>query len=148
MSFFGKNRKVKSTEKFASPDYVKISFAGSGGASSGLANAVRGSLQQTVTDLYIIGEPTVFFSDGPVTGNLSIGRYAECGNLFKGIGNNACGIIQSIQLQGAGGAGDGCSCGGVGATFEGAKLTSVGFDIQAGNTFISETIEFKIADIS
>ena len=67
MSFFGKNRQIRSTEKFASPDYVKVTFGGAGGVASGLANAVSGSLQQAVTDLYVIGEPTVFFSDGPVT---------------------------------------------------------------------------------
>jgi hypothetical protein len=148
MSFFGKNRKIKSTEKFASPDYVKISIAGSSGTESGLANSVRGQINQTVTDLYVIGEPTVFFSDGPVTGTLTVGRYAGCGRLFSGLGGgSACGFIQSIQLNESGG-GDGCSCGGVSATFEGAKLTSVGFEITAGQTFISETVEFKIADIS
>jgi hypothetical protein len=147
MSFFGKNRQIRSTEKFASPDYVKVTFGGSGGVASGLANAVSGSLQQAVTDLYIIGEPTVFFSDGPVTGTLSMARYAECGNLFKGVGSNACGFIQSIKLSGSSGGGE-CSCGGVDATFNGAKLTSVAFQVQAGNTFISESMEFKIADIS
>jgi hypothetical protein len=146
MSFFGKSRQIRSTEKFASPDYVKVTFGGSSGVSTGLANSVSGSLQQAVTDLYIVGEPTVFFSDGPVTGSLRMARYAECGALFRDIGGNACGFIQSVRLSGTGG-GE-CSCGGVDATFNGAKLTSVSFEIQAGNTYISEAMDFKIADIS
>ncbi len=145
MSFFGKNRQVRSTEKFASPDYVKITFAGSNGVTNGLANSIRGTLTQKVDDLYVIGEPTVFFSEGPSSGSLDIARYAECGNLFKGIGGNACGFIQSVQLGGSS-SGE-CSCGGLSATFTGAKLVTVGFDIQAGNTFIAETMAFKIADI-
>ena len=146
MSFFGKNRTAKSTASFASPDYVKISFAGSGGASSGLANSVRANLQQTIQDLYVVGEPTVYFGVGPSTGSFSIGRYAECGRAFAGLGGEKCGFVQSIQLNPSGG--DDCSCGGVAATFSGAILQSVGLDIQAGQTSITETMDFRISDLS
>lgn len=147
MSFFGKNRQVRSTEKFASPDYVKITFAGASGVTNGLANSIRGSLSQKVDDLFVIGEPTVYFGVGTTTGSLDIARYAECGDLFKGLGGNACGFVQSIGLNGSGDGGT-CSCGGIDTTFTGAQLITVGFDIQAGNTFIAETMSFKVSDIT
>lgn len=147
MSFFGKNRQIRPTEKFASPDYVKITFAGSSGVTSGLANSINGTLTQTIEDLYVIGEPVVYFGTGPSTGTLDISRYAECGELFKGLGGNACGFVQSVALSGSGGDGS-CSCGGVDTTFTGAQLVNVGFQIQAGRTFIGESMQFKVADIA
>lgn len=146
MSFFGKNRQIRSTEKFASPDYVKITFAGANGVSNGLANSITGSLQQTIEDLYVVGEPTVYFGVGPSTGTLELARYAECGQLFKGFDGSACGFVQSIALNGSGA--DACTCGGVDATFTGAQLANVGFQIQAGRTFIGESMSFKIADLA
>lgn len=145
MSFFGKNRTIKSSEKFASPDYVKVTFAGATGVSNGLANSINGSLTQTIEDLYVVGEPTVYFGVGPTTGTLDIARYAQCGQLFSGFEGAACGFVQSVQLSQSGA--DACSCGGVSATFTGAQLVNVGFQIQAGRTFIGESMGFKIADI-
>jgi hypothetical protein len=146
MSFFGKNRQAKSTQTFASPDYVKLTIGGSNGVDSGLANSIQGELSQNIQDLYVIGEPSVYFGVGPSTGSINIGRYATCGKLFKDVNGDACGFIQSVAIN-AGGK-DGCSCGGVSATFTGGIIQGVGFTVQAGQTFITETLNIKVSDFS
>jgi hypothetical protein len=146
MSFFGKNRQAKSTQEFASPDYVKLTLGSSNGVSSGLANSIQGELSQNIQDLYVIGEPSVYFGVGPSTGSINIGRYASCGGLFSDISGGACGFLQSVALKAEGK--DACSCGGVSGTFTGGILQSVGFQIQAGQTFITETLSIKVSDFS
>lgn len=146
MSFFGTNRKTSNTKEFASPDYVSLTFAGAGGVVSGLASSIRAVLNQQIEDIYVIGEPTVYFGAGATQGTVEVSRYAKAGDLFKGLRGSACGVAQSISLSSTGG-GSECSGGGVSATFSGAQIQGINLDIQAGRTSITEGLTFRIIDM-
>lgn len=146
MSFFGTNRTAKSTAEFASPDFTQVTFGSGNGVISGLASSVTARLEQTIEDLYVVGSPTVYFSSGATTGTLAIARYAKCGNLFSDFTGSACGTASSIAISSTGGKSD-CNCGGVSATFTGAKVQGISVEIVAGRTSISEGVTFRIVDL-
>jgi hypothetical protein len=138
-NILGKNRTVKATKQFASPEY--FSLTGVGGR--GLVQQVRAAFARRIDSIYVVGDTSVYWGFQGGEGSLSISRFVGTA-FFSGSGGSACGIISSVT---GGVTGSECSAGGAKVTFEQLALQDVGFQVTAGETTIVETLNYKVGNL-
>jgi hypothetical protein len=143
MNFFGQNRTIKADKNFASPEYSALTLS-SGGTE--MTQSIQAEFGRRVDSIPVVGDANVYWGFGNSEGQLSIGRYVGCDGFFKGVDGSACGIIQTLNVTNKGG--DDCVCGAGGITFTGGAIISLGFQIAAGQTVITESIGIKIGGMS
>jgi hypothetical protein len=143
MGFFGINREVKADAQFAAPEYAILTTQGDGGK---LVQSIRGEYGRRIDSIAVVGDASVYWGFGNAEGTLNIGRYVGCNGFFSGWKGSKCGIIKTISIDLK--EGNECVCGSGGLVFTGAAITSVGFNIAAGETTIQETINLKVADMA
>jgi hypothetical protein len=143
MNFFGQNRQIKAEKNFASPEYSSLTLSGGG---TELTQSVAAEFGRRVDSIPVVGDPNVYWGFGNSEGQLTLGRYVGCDGFFKGVNGDACGIIQTLKVEGK--QGDDCVCGAGGVTFSSGAILSLGFQIAAGQTVITESISIKIGSMS
>lgn len=133
---FGYNRGTP-TDVFVA-DKSKLAIVGVDGVD--LIQSWQVQYQQQITPIYEVGSSRIFWAKGNPIGQGSIGRIV--GANFLRMSSDICDKGTTIQITNASGS---CSVGEVGLTCTGSICTSIGFQAQAGNPTVSESVSFQFA---
>lgn len=139
MDIFGYSRSGASDVFVA--DKSRLSITGVSGVD--LIQGWQITYQQNITPIYEIGSSKLYWAKGSPIGQGQIGRII--GNTFLHMGTDICDKGATIQITNASGS---CSGGSVSLTCTGSICTSVGFQAQAGNPTVSESVSFQFASLS
>lgn len=141
-SIFGTSRTKPAIGRLASSQYAIITVGGN----SELVQSVNGQYGRTIQSFYEIGSPNVMWVPGPEEGSLDIGRLIGSRGFFSGWTGGECGVIKPVAINLGGGP---CvASGGGGLQFQDAMVENVGFQMNAGNPGITESIKLKIGTFS
>lgn len=122
-------------------DKSRLSIAGVSGTD--LIQGWQLNYSQQIQPIYEIGSSKLYWAKGNPVGQGTIARIV--GNSFLSMTSDICDKGTTVTITNASGA---CSGGNVSISCTGSICTSIGFQAQAGQPTVSESLTFLFASLS
>lgn len=136
---FGYNR-TGASDVFVA-DKSKLTIVGVDGVD--LIQSWSISYTQSLQPIYEVGSTRIFWAKSNPVGGGNIGRIV--GTSFLRMSTDLCDKGTTIQITNSAGS---CAGGQVNLTCTGAVCTSIGFQAQAGNPTVAESVAFQFTSLS
>lgn len=142
----GYKRDVRPNGQLFSSEFATISMGGR----MALVQNVQASYGQTVTPMFEVGSPTLYWLTGQPMGQVQVGRLVGRGGFFDSFGSveDSCGRLLGLKigLDGTGGC-SAAQAGGSGLSFDGGVVENLTASFSAGELQVQEGATIRVASM-
>lgn len=143
----GYSRDVRPNGQIFSSEFATISMGGR----MALVQGVEASYGQTVTPMFEVGSPTLYWLTGQPMGQVQIGRLVGKGGFFSAFGQieNSCASLLGLRigLDGTGGCTAAQASSGSGLSFDGGVVANLTASFNAGDLQVQEGATIQVASM-